>query len=77
MHTEPRLCYKAIKGLKLKGLGKVFSERAFVRCSFLSIQSREDEPVGHGSAISASISSHAERFYLDSKPPRYKPNPPL
>lgn len=40
----------------------MYSEKAFVRSPFLPIQSREDKPVGHGSAISASISSHAEHF---------------
>lgn len=56
------LRYKAIKGFKLKDLANSFQKKAFVRSPFLAIQSREDKPVGHGSAISASISSHAEHF---------------
>lgn len=47
----------------MEGLGKVFPEKGF--CSLpllLPIQSRGDEPVGHGSTASASMSSHAERW---------------
>lgn len=59
----PWLRDKAMEGFKLKGTWRTVSRnRAFVRSPFLPIQRREDEPVGHGSAISASISSHAERF---------------
>lgn len=53
------------KGLKLKHLAHSFQKRGFCSLplvSLFAIQSREDEPVGHGSAISASISSHAEHF---------------
>lgn len=49
-----------------KDLAKCFQKRLLFGfhppSPFLPIQSREDEPVGHGSAISASISSHAEHF---------------
>lgn len=51
----------------------MFPERAFVRSSFLPIQSREDKPVGHGSAISASISSHAEHFIFAFQAPKLSP----
>lgn len=46
----------------MKGLCEVFPKMAFVCSPFLPIQSREDEPVGHGSAVSASISPHAEHL---------------
>lgn len=68
------LCVKAVKGFKIEGLGEVLAEKAFVRSPFLPIQSREDKPVGHGSAISASISSHAEHFYLRFKLSPYLKN---
>lgn len=38
------------------------SEKACCSLPFLAIHSREDEPVGHSSAFSASISSHAEHL---------------
>lgn len=64
MHRVPWRRDKALGGLNVKYSAKCLQKRAFVRSPFLPIQSREDEPVGHGSATSASISSHAEHLYL-------------
>lgn len=47
-----------------EGLGKYSWIWLLFALLFLPVESREDEPGSHGSAISASISSHAEpRFY--------------
>lgn len=63
MHCLSWLAHEASKRFEIKPLGSVFPVKAFVRPPhFFPIHSREDKPVGHGSAISASISSHAEHF---------------